>query len=704
MFHVILPRSKVRLFDLKSREPTREDLLTSFNMGLWGGSRFPARTVRLRVWWDGSQRASIDTPVGDFFCCAFWKTAYVSRLSGFRNGLWYSRWPMPFRSARFELENMGPLPVTVRAQVRRRPFEEPTPLRFHAKFRRENGCTVFDYPFLRTEGRGRFVGVVMNIDCPWTGWWGEGDEKVWVDGEEWPSWWGTGSEDYFKDAWGMHRHGKPFEGCPLLQGPGFSNKTSMYRWHILDSIPFSRSFRMTIENYADRNAEKDRVDYSSTAFWYQEGVSGKDFFKPYGPGDCIPRPYSRMGALEAEDLEFSGPGKRLSLSELELLSPMASEYASGSGCLALDLDRSKTFFLTVPTKRGEARRLFINLLPSRCRGVAAVKWNGKVEGTGLNLSTRPKELSLGIICSFKDTGQLEFDIEGGSGTLLVDAVRLEEPPREAGVVEAEDLRFSPSGWVVLDAEASGWQAVEFAPKRGAASFQSSLPVGSDGIYGVDLRLHRGPGHGRYRFEVAGRTVEGVFNGRAPRASWVIHHLGDFDLKKGKVTIRFTYVGEKGGKNASLALDYIRLWGPKVRGAIEGESLRVIDVKGGRVTRQRIHFLSGTDHAWVLFTRRGGMVKFALPVKESGSYEVFGRFVRSYDYGTIQLAIDGKKVGKPFNAYSPTVVPSDPVRFGKIELKKGEHTLSFTVVGKDPDSAGYFMGLDYILLKPLKRLK
>ena len=99
------------------------------------------------------------------------------------------------------------------------------------------------------------------------GWWGEGDDMIFVDGESAPSLHGTGSEDYFSDAWGMRESSGLFYGCPLQEEDFQAGaKASVYRFHIPDPIPFRKSIRVTIEH----GHANDRADYdSSTAYWYQ---------------------------------------------------------------------------------------------------------------------------------------------------------------------------------------------------------------------------------------------------------------------------------------------------------------------------------------------------------------------------------------------------------------------------------------------------
>jgi len=124
------------------------------------------------------------------------------------------------------------------------------------------------------------------------GWWGEGDDMIYVDGEAVPSLHGTGSEDYFSDAWGMRQAQQPFYGCPL-QEEDFQagSKATVYRFHIPDPIPFKKSIRVTIEH----GHANDRSDYdSSVAYWYQT--------EPHVPFPPLPATDKRLPyALETPD-------------------------------------------------------------------------------------------------------------------------------------------------------------------------------------------------------------------------------------------------------------------------------------------------------------------------------------------------------------------------------------------------------------------
>jgi hypothetical protein len=274
------------------------------------------RQLFIEVRWDGEQQPSVAVPLGDFFGTAPGANAYRSLPAGITDDGWfYCHWFMPFaRSADITVRNEG-------KEDRRFEFElvtAPLPAdvarygRFHVKWHRdafppaEPERRGIDWTMLRTEGRGRFVGVMLHIWNPRGQWWGEGDEKFYVDGEKFPSTIGTGSEDYFGYAW-----------CdPALFQNAFHNQTfntgnnrghiSVNRWHIADQIPFQKSFDSAIEKYFPNSRP---TLYAGTAWWYL-GPGGKDPY-PAAPlaervgywDDAQLAPRTVKGALEGEKLK-----------------------------------------------------------------------------------------------------------------------------------------------------------------------------------------------------------------------------------------------------------------------------------------------------------------------------------------------------------------------------------------------------------------
>ena len=232
------------------------------------------RELALRIRWDGEEEPSVWVPLGDFFGTAAGANSYESLAAGLReDGRWYANWYMPFaEEAVLELINDGSRKREVSFEIRqnapKRPIEDYG--RFHAKWHRDaflpdSPDRAIDWPMLMVQGRGRFCGVMLHVWNPKGGWWGEGDEKFFVDGERFPSTFGTGSEDYFGYAW-----------CnPTLFTRAFHNQTismgnrghvSVNRWHIADNVPFQKSFEGCIEKYFPNDKP---CLYAATAFWYQ---------------------------------------------------------------------------------------------------------------------------------------------------------------------------------------------------------------------------------------------------------------------------------------------------------------------------------------------------------------------------------------------------------------------------------------------------
>ena len=150
---------------------------------------------------------------------------------------------------------------------------------FHAQYRQEYPAAAGqDYTIADLAGCGQFVGTVMSVTLAQDGWFGEGDDFFYIDGEEVPSLQGTGSEDYFNDAWGFRPRTGPWFGQPRWQGDRAGDSGVCYRWHVLDPVGFTKSLRVTIEhkgNYDDDLAGfyVERPEFvSSVAFWYQTGT------------------------------------------------------------------------------------------------------------------------------------------------------------------------------------------------------------------------------------------------------------------------------------------------------------------------------------------------------------------------------------------------------------------------------------------------
>jgi hypothetical protein len=257
------------------------------------------RLLRLRIYYDGSETPSVDAPIGDFFAVGSGVEAEVESLIVRNSSAGRARncyWPMPFRkSCKITVTNEGRRRVTMLYyhvdwnKVPSLPAHTPY---FHARYRQSLPAPAggSNYEFLNVKGRGHYVGTVMSVVQAEAGWFGEGDDYFWVDGQR-PSIEGTGSEDYFNDAWGLHVNTGPHYGVTVAEGTGLGSRMTAYRWHLLDPIPFTKSLKAEIEHKgwtynadgAVKSAFGERTDLiSSVAFWFQEGIAQDQPPAPYG--------------------------------------------------------------------------------------------------------------------------------------------------------------------------------------------------------------------------------------------------------------------------------------------------------------------------------------------------------------------------------------------------------------------------------------
>ncbi|MBN2139041.1 MAG: DUF2961 domain-containing protein [Sedimentisphaerales bacterium] len=280
----------------------------------------------LRIYWDGSDRPGVEAPVGDFFANSFGKRSEVTSLPVIVEDAdsYNCFWHMPFRkSARMEIINQSAKPVSLlyyNIDWVKKKVAKDTPY-FYAQYRQEYPARKGrDYLVLETEGKGHYVGTVLSVRTRSPSWFGEGDEKIYIDGEEKASIWGTGTEDYFLSAWGLKITSTPYFGVPYFDQWGIvGGHTSAYRWHISDPIVFNKGIKVTLEHYGWISADENPTgkvhswneredDYSSVAFWYQ---TGKPTFKCRAPGGSertLPNLDKIIAARNFEDQRYHGEG------------------------------------------------------------------------------------------------------------------------------------------------------------------------------------------------------------------------------------------------------------------------------------------------------------------------------------------------------------------------------------------------------------
>ncbi len=229
------------------------------------------RSTILEISFDGEQ--TVWAPVGDFF-----GTGYQKRPSKHWygtvdiTGLMECKWVMPFsKTCTIKLQNLGDQEVNIiigEVAVVDWEWDERS-MNFGAAWQQYtniNSKPDRDLNFVSLEGEGVYVGDALALFDTDPGWWGEGDEKIFVDDDVFPSHFGTGTEDYYGYAWCQPA---PFSSPLVLQPDGSANESVGYtlnaRYRLLDGIPFSKKLKFDMELM---HWGESRLNYAPTVFWY----------------------------------------------------------------------------------------------------------------------------------------------------------------------------------------------------------------------------------------------------------------------------------------------------------------------------------------------------------------------------------------------------------------------------------------------------
>jgi hypothetical protein len=263
----------------------------------------------LRGYWDGNDKPSVEAPIGDFFGCnlntyQIYQSEYLACSPGKSLNCYFA---MPYkRGARFTVSNEGKQEVGSfysNIDYLKTPRLPDDVLYFHAQYRQAAPCLPvksdgpklnldgrMNYVYLETRGRGHLMGVTLGVLQNANGWWGEGDEMIFVDDETKPLITGTGSEDYFLGSWdfggrdGAQPFGHSMYGAPLIvNAERTGGRYVCYRWHGDNPVTFDRYLKHTMEH----GHANDRGDnFFSVGYWYQS--------TPYTDFPALPAVESRI--------------------------------------------------------------------------------------------------------------------------------------------------------------------------------------------------------------------------------------------------------------------------------------------------------------------------------------------------------------------------------------------------------------------------
>ena len=279
-------------------------IIRRFYVAPFASDRMRYRKAILRMYWDGQKEPCVEVPIGDLFGSGLGTLRYYHSIamdvnpgfSGFDFDAMVSYLPMPFaRGARITLENDGDIKDFLLwyhieyEQLDKLPANSG---RFHAQWRRvaktpvkpelpknsqlgadklTNTTGDDNYVALDAEGRGSYVGLFLTVDNIAGGWYGEGDDMIFIDGAKWPpAYPGTGHEEIFNSGASPDvEFAGLYTGFYLIENlkSPWGGKNQMYHFYVNDPVVFQKSIRVTIEHGHDNDFEND---YTTTALWYQD--------------------------------------------------------------------------------------------------------------------------------------------------------------------------------------------------------------------------------------------------------------------------------------------------------------------------------------------------------------------------------------------------------------------------------------------------
>jgi len=240
------------------------------------------RQTVMHIVYDGYPWGQVQSPIGDFFGAAPGINPYNTvPFTVEPDGTMTCRYVMPYAKwCEIFIDNLGEQPVTITgsALLADHKWDDERSMHFRARWRINHdlvgsGDAAQDIPYLIANGTGVYVGSTVmllnpnNVPSPGGNWWGEGDEKIFVDDDVQPSTFGTGSEDYYNYSWSQAAIWlNPYCGQPRNDGPANRGFVTNFRWHILDSLPFKYRISFYMELFPHERNEG--MSYARIGYHY----------------------------------------------------------------------------------------------------------------------------------------------------------------------------------------------------------------------------------------------------------------------------------------------------------------------------------------------------------------------------------------------------------------------------------------------------
>lgn len=324
------------------------------------------RDVLVSMSFDGIQTVS-DIPVSDLACAGMGAPemrSFYSESDG--RGMVIMRWFMPYKkSAEISLRNSSSRPVSLSVTTKTKPIKwDERMLYFHASWRQQLGTpiTTFDVSDERAidwnvadiKGRGVLKADMLTLYNYTKAWYGEGDEKIYVDGESFPSHFGTGTEDYYNCSWApVVVFNTPFGGAPREDIACSLGYNTFFRTRHLDGIPFHKGLKFDIEMLGWQNG---KADVAATTIWYgtleseciRHTPHNAEYQLPPVPAD--PANWHMEGAIEIEDLDLVESPEGIATERQMMLSWPEYDWSGSRQFFCINGKPGQSFSFEIPAE------------------------------------------------------------------------------------------------------------------------------------------------------------------------------------------------------------------------------------------------------------------------------------------------------------------------------------------------------------------
>ncbi len=677
---LLVPGSTITVESLRGGQPVRSDAVHPAPLSgqpATVSSVTPQTTsvldgLRLQLSFDGQQ--TVDLPVGEFFASPLDGSPVSSLLTAVQSGALSSWYLMPYASgATVQLYNGTGAIVTGTSSV----STEPSPTwttalapgggsgYFRAQSHQAESTAGADFPLLDQSGGGKLLGVslAMRGGSPGRAFL-EGDERFSLDGYRTPQEQGTGTEDFFEGGWYFSNglFTAPFNGLVSQQ----SNTTdcaneclSAYRLFVADSVPFEAGAHLSIE-HGSRN--DSAANYDATTWLYARTnpsvrVTGSvDLGQPASEASAG---FSVQGAAPVGSLQsgFEGPYDTV---------PVAATDRTGSGTttFTLPVDPAAAGVTirrtTDQSVAGQAAEVFVN-------NTDAGRWSQPLGNT----SSRWLE----------DDFRIPPALTSGSNAITVQV----RPAAGSPPWSAARYAILCDGADAADTTAPAFTGVVSTTSLASRPIDLFWTPAADDSPSLHYLVYRSttPNPTPGSATLVGQTrMTGFVDSAAPPTSTVYYIVVPVD-ETGNV-------GQPSPQSVT---------GTTSRLVLEGESTPVTAnaIANPQSMTPFGSGWSGGAQEWLQASGPGAFLSFSVNVPAATTYGLTLALTRAPDYGIATVSVDGRQLGPAFDGYGPTVSPSGPLAFGFASLSAGPHTVTTTVTGHNPASAGYFVGVDYLQL-------